>query len=493
MILPASPEFIALCQSQVALLAQTLGATSTVIYLTERTADHPSPTLVPVVAYPELPSNWAAADWQQATGLKLLPGTDIPANEALQPIERSSGQPVLEAPSGVAKAALGLRSRYGTAGAADGSSASDLSSEHQLVLPMAHEGLVLGVLISTRDGHPWRMEERRQAEQIADTLTLARVMDQRGQWLEQRLQRKQLTQSYQSETFHDLLHQFRNPLTAMRTFGKLLLKRMQPGDANQPIAEGIVRESERLQDLIQHFDQAVAVGDADLQAEERPPDLPVLALPGADSAALPPPSPRGTPASSNGTLGTPSLPAAPLGTSLLPGPLQWATILKPLLISADAVAEEKQIRIYAAIPDDLPAVWADQGALREVVSNLLDNALKYSPPGTAVWVLGGLMREQAEQPYQGIAIGDTGPGIPEADQARIFERHYRGVQAAGTIPGTGLGLAIAHDLVKDMGGHIDLFSPASTSGLVPESVDLGQSGGTVFLIWLPQVTREPAG
>ncbi|MBD0337069.1 MAG: sensor histidine kinase, partial [Cyanobacteria bacterium Co-bin13] len=79
-----------------------------------------------------------------------------------------------------------------------------------------------------------------------------------------------------------------------------------------------------------------------------------------------------------------------------------------------------------------------------------------------------------------------GPGIPQGDQARIFERHYRGVQAAGTVPGTGLGLAIAHDLMQEMGGRIDLCSPASTSGLVPESIAQIKAVGTVFLVWLPQ-------
>ncbi|WP_206756533.1 ATP-binding protein [Pseudanabaena sp. FACHB-2040] len=480
-----------------ALLTQSLGATSTVIYLTERTADHPSPTLVPVVAHPELPPSWSAADWQQATGVKLLPGAELPDPEQLEPIETPPSWP-MPAGSIPEKSQENFTLRLSTScGASEPkfqAQASDLASEHQLVLPMAHEGLVLGVLVSTRDGHPWQVEERQQAERIADTLTLARVMDQRGQWLEQRLQRKQLTQSYQSETFHDLLHQFRNPLTAMRTFGKLLLKRIQAGDVNQSIAEGIVRESERLQDLIQNFDDAVAVGDADLEASEHPPENAVLALPAAAPLPLPlslegAATEESYPRFQDGEEGDEparSLPSATLGTALRTAPLQWADVLKPLLISANAVAEDKQIRVCAAIPENLPAVWGDKGALREVVSNLLDNALKYSPKGAAVWLLAGLFQEEAERTYQGIAIGDTGPGIPQSDQARIFERHYRGVQAAGTTPGTGLGLAIAHDLIQEMGGHITLFSPASTSGLVPESLAQAKAAGTVFLVWLPQ-------
>jgi signal transduction histidine kinase len=75
--------------------------------------------------------------------------------------------------------------------------------------------------------------------------------------------------------------------------------------------------------------------------------------------------------------------------------------------------------------------------------------------------------------YQGIAIGDTGPGIPLADQAHIFERHYRGVQADGQTPGTGLGLAIVKDLITAMEGHIDIISPYSSTIGCPRPRPLG--------------------
>lgn len=501
MILPASSHFIALCQSQIYLLSRSLGATSAVIYLAERTAGRPNPTLIPVVAYPEQPEAWGAVDWQQATGTRLLPGAQLadPTTDAQSALSRPDAIASGAIPStwleeggalgsGPVSASSVRSGQEAVASAQAPSLTSELASEHQMVLPLAHEGIVLGVLVSAREGLPWQLEERQQAERIADTLTLARVMDQRGQWLEQRLHHKQLTQSYQSETFHDLIHQFRNPLTAMRTFGKLLLKRMQSGDANRSIAEGIVRESERLQDLIQHFDEAVAVGDADLQTDERSPESEVLALPAAV------PAPLSLPKLLTSTQAETPLDqiysgerSGALGAGLRLELLQWIDVLKPLLISADAVAQEKQITVSVAIPADLPAVWADRGALREVMSNLLDNALKYSPWGALVWVQAGLFREQGPQTLQGVAVGDTGPGIPASDQARIFERHYRGVQTQGNIPGTGLGLAIAHDLIHDMGGQINLLSPASISGLAPDPKPGTPAGpGTMFIVWLPQ-------
>ncbi|HEY9880513.1 MAG TPA: GAF domain-containing sensor histidine kinase [Leptolyngbyaceae cyanobacterium] len=478
MILPASPEFIDLCQSQAYLLAQALNATSTAIYLAERSAGHPSPTLIPIVVHPELSANWAAMDWPVAAAIGLLPEA---GSQAAPTVETSN----TDLPSETAQdSAFSIADKAGVVPPANWLSGHQSGlSEHQMVLPLAHEGLVLGVLVSTREGKPWQREERQQAEQVAHTLTLARVLDQRGQWFEQRLHQKQLTQSHQSETMHDLLHQFRNPLTALRTFGKLLLKRMQSEDANHPIAEGIVRESERLQDLIQHFDEAVAVGDADIQEGDQPPSSAILALPAADQRALPMSTTRSQ-SSPDPDFGP--TPGSHLGAILAARSVQIAEILRPLLISADAVAQEKQIQVSAEIPDDLPPVWADHGALREVVSNLLDNALKYSPPKAQVWVRAGLFREEAGNTYQGIAVGDTGPGIPSADQSHIFERHYRGVQAVGSIPGTGLGLAIAYDLVRDMSGQLNLLSPASLSGLVPDTQNTATGPGTVFIIWLPQ-------
>lgn len=451
------------------MLSRALGATSMVVYLAQRPAEPAGPTLIPVVAHPDLPAVWGAAGRPGGAIAGLLPGS---LELGLERPNDLAGLPlaVSERPAAPATRAL--------APVADGRPAQPapqpaLAPEHQMVLPMAHEGIVLGVLVSTREGQPWQNEERQQVEQVAKTLTLARVMDQRSQWLEQQLQRKQLTQSYQSETFHDLLHQFRNPLTAMRTFGKLLLKRMQSGDANQPIAEGIVRESERLEDLIEHFDQAVAVGDADLQSGD------LLALP----AANPLPVDRPEPAAGSGG----QLQGSHLAAVLQPELLHWADILRPLLISAEAVAQDRQIQVLATLPADLPPIWADAGALREIVSNLLDNALKYSPVGAVVWVQAGLFRQEGSSTFQGVAIGDTGPGIPAADQAHIFERHYRGIQAQGQIPGTGLGLAIAHDLIADLGGQINLLSPASDSGLVPDLAAAAPNAGpgTVFIVWLP--------
>jgi signal transduction histidine kinase len=89
-------------------------------------------------------------------------------------------------------------------------------------------------------------------------------MDQRRAWFDQQLTQQRRLQAQQRDMLDDLLHQFRNPLTALRTFGKLLLKRLRPGDKNQEVASSIVRESDRLQELLQQFDAALDSSEGDI-------------------------------------------------------------------------------------------------------------------------------------------------------------------------------------------------------------------------------------
>ncbi|NEO34648.1 MAG: ATP-binding protein, partial [Symploca sp. SIO3C6] len=153
-------------------------------------------------------------------------------------------------------------------------------------------------------------------------------------------------------------------------------------------------------------------------------------------------------------------------------PVSMIDILAPLMVSAHAIAQERNLTLHVTSSDTLPLVWADAKALREVLNNLLDNALKYTPPGGDVYVIVGIDGNESIYPgKQGIAIADTGPGIPPEDQPHLFTRHFRGVQAQGNIPGTGLGLAIAQLLMHQMQGEISVFSPISTCP-IPFSLDL---------------------
>lgn len=480
MLMPASSEFIALCRSQVALLTNGLGAALSIVYLTEELADATDAKLVPIVAYPE-----AAAHWQEEQIFSLFfqePRRSMPtlrllgADDSLEtaspavPLSVASDQSEPQQPLQLSERAL---------------------LQQQVVLPLMHQDVVVGLLVTARADRAWTEPEQTQIEQIANTLAAACLLDQRAQWLSQDLRQQQILREQRHDLFDNLLHQFRNPLTALRTFGKLLAKRLKPEDANRSVAEGIVRESDRLQELLQQFDAAIDLDEIGLRhllnpvADEfdetsftKPERLQAgqTSVAAVSPPALPPASPLLLPSSNR------------LVSKLDIAPHPVITVLQPLLETAETIAQDRQLTLHTIIPAHLPPVKIDPRALREVLNNLVDNALKYTPSG-------GQMQVQVQsQPVgdrlnqQAIVIADTGPGIPSQDLERLFERHYRGVQSTTNIPGTGLGLAIARELVHQMQGDIQIFSPAHTCSLLqqPLSPTAPNSSGTAVVVWLPE-------
>jgi PAS domain S-box-containing protein len=105
---------------------------------------------------------------------------------------------------------------------------------------------------------------------------------------------------------------------------------------------------------------------------------------------------------------------------------------------------------FEAPPDDLPAVAADAGELRQVLANLVDNAIKYSPDGGAIRV-----RLDPGEDHVRFELADEGLGVPPSEQTRIFEKFYRlDPHMTRGIGGTGLGLYISRELVKRVKGRI---------------------------------------
>lgn len=493
-----SAEFVALCRAQVVLLTQALGASLSVVYLTQELADGAETQLIPVVAYPE-----TAVDWQaQGTARSLTatintakpalwlltdPDPSLSQNSALSQAKHLPASAPSASTDRTARAAtdrLPFESERVRRAHSDIDSQSAYSRseyiqsdgaaivpERRIVLPLMHGEMVLGLLVTERSDRPWTEFEQAQIHQIADTLAIARILDQRYQWLEQ--DHRQQLQAQQHDLLDNLLHQFRNSLTTLQTFGKLILKRLLPEDANRDIAASLVRETARLRDLAQQLECAVAGTEA-LK-------LPPLALPIADERSQDQQEtrPLDTPDDRLRLAQTlPLLPAAGFlsGAAFSLEPCALSTVLEPLLASASAIAQERALTLLTDIPEALPSVAANVPLLREVLSNTIDNALKYTPAGGQVWVQARL-RESKGQTAQGrgqaveIAITDTGPGIPPEDLPHIFERRYRGVQAQTEIPGSGLGLAIARALVTQMQGEICVFSPARVNDVDQNATD----------------------
>ena len=113
-------------------------------------------------------------------------------------------------------------------------------------------------------------------------------------------------------------------------------------------------------------------------------------------------------------------------------------------------ANRKEITLEITVPPQLPAVRGDAALLRDVLQNLLDNAIQYTPPRGHISVVASAGPREAV-----ITVADTGIGIPLADSERIFERFYR-VDAARSreAGGTGLGLSIAKHIVEAHGGKL---------------------------------------
>jgi signal transduction histidine kinase len=116
----------------------------------------------------------------------------------------------------------------------------------------------------------------------------------------------------------------------------------------------------------------------------------------------------------------------------------------------------------------LPAVRADADALARALMNLLDNAVKYSPDGSAVSIEAAAAGASVE-----IRVGDEGAGITEGDLPHVFERFYRGRDTEG-VGGTGLGLALVQRIVQAHGGSVSVKSRVG--------------GGSTFTVRLPAVS-----
>lgn len=109
----------------------------------------------------------------------------------------------------------------------------------------------------------------------------------------------------------------------------------------------------------------------------------------------------------------------------------------------------KSLAIEKDIPGDLPLVYADPDRIRQVLINLFDNAIKYTPEGGNI-IISGLHRTTQKVQF---SIGDSGPGIPEENRDRIFENHYRLERDEGK-EGYGIGLCLCQRLIRAHYGQI---------------------------------------
>ena len=143
------------------------------------------------------------------------------------------------------------------------------------------------------------------------------------------------------------------------------------------------------------------------------------------------------------------------------GTTRWEALFNPQRLSLGKVAAEaileleklwvgRQLELVTDIPADLPDVLGDQRRMRQVVLNLLENALKFTPDRGKVTLT---MLHRTNQWVQ-VSIGDSGPGIPKDEHERIFLDRVRLPQTSSTTSGFGIGLSVCRRIVEVHGGRI---------------------------------------
>ena len=295
---------------------------------------------------------------------------------------------------------------------------------------------------------------------------------------------------------HMSVHQLSSPLSAVRTLSKLLLRRLDDDSLSREVAKDILLQSERLEELLHPVSRlasqlpvattpapsSAAAGGADGAAAADDDDgdggdsVPLAAMPPATEPlappAVPPAAPSGAPLQTYAydedvpswwTAGAP--PPVPSGRPAGRAALCFPDdVLRPVASLTEGLAREAGVAFAASIDPELPGTRVPQAALREAISNLIDNALKYCEPVDGTLRVGGrremglCCRWDEERQRILICVWNSAPPLSDAELDAAFEWGERGQAALRKegVGGSGYGLHIVQQLVALMGGEVEL-------------------------------------
>lgn len=135
-----------------------------------------------------------------------------------------------------------------------------------------------------------------------------------------------------------------------------------------------------------------------------------------------------------------------------------------------ARAPDPDWRIETLIAGDLPLVYLDYVEIAQVLMNLGENALRYAADGGRMVLSATRVKESVE-----LTVTDFGPGIPDSEQAHIFEKFYR-MPGSARVPGSGIGLAISKGIVEAHGGSISVESAPGAGATFRVLLPIGPAG-----------------
>jgi PAS domain S-box-containing protein len=212
---------------------------------------------------------------------------------------------------------------------------------------------------------------------------------------------RQLLEKEKEDFFAMVTHDLKGPLTTILGYTELVLtKKEKIGGEVSRMLEAVVNSANKLNEMVNNFLTISRLESGDVKVEPEPEDI--------------------------------------------------SSILRELERNYHPAAEQKGIEFIADIPD-LPAVSVDSRYFERAVANLLQNAFKFTPAGGRV----ALKAESRDVKEVVISVEDTGPGIPEEDIGRVFDKYYRG---AKSTKGAGLGLMIVNAVAKAHGGRVSVKS-----------------------------------
>jgi len=211
-------------------------------------------------------------------------------------------------------------------------------------------------------------------------------------------------------------HELRTPLTAIKGYAEALIDDPDDEDAREKFLDIIHRQASRMERLVKDLLRLARLDAGQETVEYAPCDMQALAT--------------------------------------------------SVAADLESVIREKRQLVSIAVPPEARVLIADPAKLHDVLRNLIENAVNYTPDDGLITLHAGIAGDEYE-----ITVSDSGPGLPEQDLIRVFERFYR-VDKSRTRPGgTGLGLAILKHLVQVMGGTVVASN--------------GAEGGAVFRVRLP--------